>query len=202
MLGKKTELNGNLFYRHKDAGFQTEEMTPRFDGKRRNLFHLARQSAHMFEVGVNGGHSLYLALSSNPKLRITGVDICKQVSADWARVDIYVPAAFDWLTKAFPGRCIFISGNSLIELPRYVDQNPEEKVDLLHLDGAKDTHLREFLAMRPLMGEGAFLLQDDTNAQPVRNSMRQILRLGLANKANVVETGLVEAWGHRTLIVN
>lgn len=196
-----TELNGNLFYQHKDADFRLKELTSRFEGKRRNLFTLAKQCDHMFEVGVNGGHSLYLALSANPDLRVTGVDICKQVESSWARVDIYVPAAFEWLITAFPGRCEFITGNSLIELPRYADGHPDETVDLLHLDGAKDTHLREFLAMKPLMREGSFLLQDDTNTKPVRMSMRQIQKLGFAKKDDTKERGLEETPGHKLLIV-
>ncbi|MEL6573303.1 MAG: class I SAM-dependent methyltransferase [Pseudomonadota bacterium] len=200
-VGAPTELNGNLFYEHKDADFELNELTARFDAKRRNLFTLAKQCDHMFEVGVNGGHSLFLALSANPNLRVTGVDICKQVEPSWARVDVYVPAAFDWLSKAFPGRCEFITGNSLVELPRYTDEHPDEQVDLLHLDGAKDTHLREFLALKPLMREGSFLLQDDTNTKPVRLSMQQIQMLGLANKADTEQRGLAEIPGHKILIV-
>lgn len=199
--GQATELNGNLFYEHLDAEFRNRGLTPRFDGKRRNLFKLAKESEHMFEVGVNGGHSLYLALSANPELRVTGVDICKQVQPSWGRVDIYVPAAFEWLNNSFPGRCSFIAGNSLVELPRYVEEDPGETVDLLHLDGAKNTHLREFLAIRPLMSEGAVLLQDDTNTKPVRQSMRQILKLGFAKRADTDETDLLEIPGHKVLIV-
>lgn len=195
------ELNGNLFYSHKDPKFEGSELVPQFDGKRRNLFKLAKDAKHMLEVGVNGGHSLFLALSANPKLRVTGIDICRQVVPSWARVDVYVPGAFDWLSKAFPKRCSFITGNSLIELPRYTDENPKEKIDLLHLDGAKDTHLREFLAIRPLMRKGAVLLQDDTNTKPVRTSMRQIQNLGYAVKPSLDDTGLLEIPGHKILYV-
>lgn len=199
--GQTAELNGNLFYGHRDPEFQNNGLLGRFDGKRRNLFWLAQHSTHMFEVGVNGGHSLYLALSANPTLRVTGVDICKQLTPTWARVDIYVPAAFSWLKQAFPGRCRFITGNSLVELPKYVDENPSETIDLLHLDGSKDTHLREFLAMRPLMPKGAFLLQDDTNMGPVRMAMRQILRLGFADRMDVDHPQLQDLPGHKVLAV-
>ncbi len=199
--GQSAELNGNLFYAHRDPDFLNSGLLPRFDGKRRNLFWLARQSRHMFEVGVNGGHSLYLALSANPALRVTGVDICRQLTPTWARVDIYVPAAFAWLTQAFPGRCRFITGNSLVELPKYADENPTETIDLLHLDGSKDTHLREYLALKPLMPKGAFLLQDDTNMGPVRVAMRQILQLGLAQKVDVDHPDLQDLPSHKVLVV-
>lgn len=199
--GQHVELNGNLFYAHRDPDYRHKGLLERFDGKRRNLFWLARQSAHLFEVGVNGGHSLYLALSANPTLRVTGVDICKQLSPTWARVDIYVPAAFAWLRHAFPGRCRFITGNSLVELPKYADENPSETIDLLHLDGSKDTHLREFLALKPLMPKGAFLLQDDTNMGPVRMSMRQILQLGLAERVDADHPSLLDLPGHKVLLV-
>ena len=105
--GHAPELNGNLFYAHKDAEFQNKPPAPRLEDKRRNLFKLAKRSTHMFEVGVNGGHSLFLALCANPGLNVTGVDICKQVEPSWARVDVYVPAAFDWLTRKFPVNSTF-----------------------------------------------------------------------------------------------
>ena len=199
--GAAPELNGNLFYAHKDPGFEGSGMVPQFDGKRRNLFKLAKDATHMFEVGVNGGHSLYLALSANPELRVTGVDICQTMADTWARVDIYVPKAFEWLEKSFPGRCTFITGNSLVELPRFVDENPDDKIDLLHLDGAKDTHLREFLAAYPNMPRGAKVIQDDTNTKPVRKSMRQILSLEMAKRVNMQKNELTIVPGHKILRV-
>ncbi|WP_217357060.1 class I SAM-dependent methyltransferase [Ruegeria arenilitoris] len=194
-------LNGNLFYKHKSVSFETDELFPPFEGKRRNLFALAQNSTHMFEVGVNGGHSLFLALSANPKLQVTGVDICRQIEPSWGRVDIYVPAAFDWLKAAFPGRTRFITGNSLIEIPRYVENNPDQRVDLLHLDGAKDTHLREFLAIRPCLEKSGKVVLDDTHTKPVRLGMRQIIRLGMARHIGDNNIGVQMVRQHRVLEV-
>lgn len=197
----EVSLNGNLFYAHKDLEFQEKPLLEDYEGKRRNLFKLAQGSGKFLEVGVNGGHSLFLALSANPNLHCIGIDICAQVSPTWARVDIYVPAAFEWLAAAFPGRTAFITGNSLVELPRFVLDNPDEKIDLLHLDGAKDTHLREFLAAQPVLTRGAHVIVDDTNTRPVKQSMRQMLQLKLAQHADANVLGLETTFGHRILSV-
>ena len=70
-----------------------------------------------------------------------------------------------------------------------------------HLDGAKDTHLREFLAIRPLMSQGSILLQDDVNTKPVRLSMRQLLKLGYTKKVDLEEIELIRVPGHAVLRV-
>ncbi len=197
----EVSLNGNLFYAHKDLKFREKPLLEDYEGKRRNLFKLAQGSGNFLEVGVNGGHSLFLALSANPKLTCIGVDICAQLSPEWARVDIYVPAAFEWLSAAFPGRTQFITGNSLVELPKYVLDHPDARVDLLHLDGAKDTHLREFLAVQPVLIRGAHVIVDDTNTRPVKQSMRQMLQLRFAQHVDAQALGLETAFGHRILSV-
>ena len=100
-------LNGNLFYSHKDPNFFQSDMVQKFETKRKNFFNLAKQISTLLEVGVNGGHSLFLALSSNPTLKVIGVDVAEKLDPSWAPVDKYVPAAYHWLTREFPERCVF-----------------------------------------------------------------------------------------------
>lgn len=197
--GCEPALMGNLFYRHNDPGFVTAELDPTFEGKRRNFFALAQQSTRLLEVGVNGGHSLFLALMANPELTVVGIDIAQRLTASMSRVDIYVPAAFAWLEGNFPGRVEMITGNSLLELPRLALERPDDRFDWLHLDGAKDTHLREFLAIRPLLAPHAKIMLDDTNRRPVRISMRQILGLKMAQHVNYGEGPIRRVQGHRVL---
>jgi hypothetical protein len=192
-------LNGNLFYAHMDRDFCNSDLLPGFEEKRRNFFILAKSARRIMEVGVNGGHSLFLALCANKELSCVGIDVCKQLMPRWARVDIYVPAAFDWLRTAFPNRCHFIKGNSLVEIPKYVLDHPKDRFDLLHLDGAKDTHLREFLGARPVLSKNAAIILDDVNTQPVRESMRQMLALKLVRHTNRETDGTVIAPGHRVM---
>jgi hypothetical protein len=78
-------LSGNLFYDNLQPRFWEAELLADCDAKRRRLFTLAQQATTYFEVGVNGGHSMFLALSANPALVGTGVDLCKRISPKWGR---------------------------------------------------------------------------------------------------------------------
>jgi predicted O-methyltransferase YrrM len=189
-------MNGNLFYRHKQVDFHTHPFVPDFEPKRRNFVTMARRSTTLFEVGVNGGHSMLLALMANPALKCVGVDVCAQLDPSWARVDIYVPAAFAWLAANFPGRVETITGNSLVVAPQYALDHPDADIDFLHLDGAKDTHLREVLALRGAMRPGAFVVHDDFNARPVRRSDRQLRRIRITEEVDFDEVGLIENRWH------
>ncbi|WP_299643627.1 class I SAM-dependent methyltransferase [uncultured Ruegeria sp.] len=195
-MSEPPALNGNLFYEHRATGFQTQPFIERFEPKRRNFFELARRSACLFEIGVNAGHSMLLALMANPELKCVGVDVCQRLNRRWARVDIYVPAAFNWLRYKFPDRVELIKGNSLIEAPAYALRHPDAKIDFLHLDGAKDTHLREVLALHALMPSGAFIVHDDFNLRPVRIADRQLRRLNFSKPIDYSEFGLTDCEFH------
>jgi len=190
-------LNGNLFYRHKDPEFCQNDMIQRFETKRKNFFYLAKHVSTLLEVGVNGGHSLFLALSSNPLLNVIGIDVAEKLHASWAPVDKYVPAAYKWLKREFPNRCIFIKGHSLIELPKFALENPTMTIDAIHLDGSKDTHLRELLAILPLMKKGGFAVFDDANTQSVGKSLSQIKSLNIARPRDLSHLGIEATPGHR-----
>lgn len=190
-------INGNIFYARQDPGFVDLDLAERFEAKRRNLFSLSRQISTLLEVGVNGGHSLFLALSANPALRVIGIDVAERLQDSWAPVDLYVPAAFDWLTAEFPDRCTFIKGNSLVELPRYVIENPDATIDAVHLDGSKDTHLRELLAILPLMKKGGFVIFDDANTRPVSRGIAQVMALNIARPRDLSHLGLARTPGHK-----
>ena len=195
-VGEAPVLNGNLFYDHLAKDFDTLPLTEQFDSKRRNFFELARRSTRMFEIGVNGGHSMMLALMANPELKCVGIDVCEKLSRRWARVDIYVPAAFNWLRYKFADRVQLIKGNSLVETPRYRLENPSVQVDFLHLDGAKNTHVQEVLGIRDLMPAGAFIVHDDFNLRTVRVADRQLRRINATQPLNYSANGLVDCDHH------
>lgn len=194
--GKPAILNGNLFYKHLARDFCTLPYNEEFDPKRRNFFELARRSSCLFEIGVNAGHSMLLALLANPELNCVGVDVCERLNPRWAHVDIYVPAAFNWLRYKFGGRVNLIKGNSLIETPRFQLENPNSAVDFLHLDGAKDTHLREAIAIGGLMPPGAYIVHDDFNLRNVRVADRQLRRINFSKPLDYEANGLVECDFH------
>ena len=147
--GVEPILNGNLLYDHLQPDFWRGPLDPRAEAKRARMVKAACSGETLFEIGINGGHSLLLAKSANPALRCIGLDICRQVCSQWARVDLYVPVAMDWLQTRFPGDFRFIMGDSRLECPRFAVENPEERIGILHVDGAKETCFRDIVNLMP-----------------------------------------------------
>ncbi len=85
------------------------------------LFNLAKENKNILEVGVYMGHSMLLMLSSNPKLKIVGLDID----------DRFSPYAVKYLKKKFPKANIKLHlGDSISNLKKIQNQ-----FDLYHIDG-------------------------------------------------------------------
>lgn len=177
--GAPMKLNGNLFYSHLQAGFADAPLHPDMEEKRRRFCDIAQRGTRLLEIGVNGGHSLLLAKSANPDLKCGGIDICQQLDPAWARVDVYVPAAMAWLQARFRGDFTFIRGNSLVEAPRFRLENPEEKIDILHVDGDKATYLQDIVNLLPALHGESLIVVDDTNLRLVRRTVRSLIKGGL-----------------------
>jgi hypothetical protein len=96
-------LEGNLFYDHRDPSFVDRPPDPRLRAKRDRFRSVAVSHTRLFEIGVNGGHSAYAALTANPELTYFGIDICAHS---------YVRPAIEWLQAEFPDRVSFESGNT------------------------------------------------------------------------------------------
>ncbi len=194
--GEKPVLQGNVFYHSQQENFWEIDPIEEMEVKRRNLFIVAQNSSHMFEIGVNGGHSLLLMLMANPNLKAVGVDICERVQKQWAPTEIYVEVAGKWLEINFPGRVKFLRGHSLIETPRYAIENKRRHIDAVHLDGAKVTHFRELCAIRPVLTPDAFVVHDDTGIASVRKAIRREEQLKMIRPVEP-ELGLVDNEFHR-----
>jgi predicted O-methyltransferase YrrM len=122
---------------------------------------------------VNGGHSAYLALTANPALHFTGVDICEHA---------YVRPAVRWLEAEFPDRVAFHAGSCLEELPRLAREGLQ--FDLFHIDGGKHTYYRDVLnAHRLRHPADALIVMDDVNQGGVRRTWERCLREGLVAPA-------------------
>ena len=70
-------------------------------------------------------------------------------------------------------------------------------IDAVHLDGAKNTHLRELLAILPLMRKGGFVVFDDANTSPVSKGIEQIKALNIARPRDLTHLGLERTPAHR-----
>ncbi len=85
------------------------------------LYNLAKENSKILEIGVYMGHSILIMLTSNPKLKITGLDIDKR----------FAPKAVNYLKKKFTESKIkFILGDSLKNLKKI-----RSDFDLYHIDG-------------------------------------------------------------------
>lgn len=194
--GEPPVLQGNVFYHSFQENFWDVPPEAEMEVKRRNLFIVAQNSSHAFEIGVNGGHSLLLMLMANPDLKVVGVDLCERVQKQWAPVEVYVEVAGKWLEINFPGRVRFIKGHSLIETPRYAIENPKRHIDAVHLDGAKVTHFRELCGIRPVLTPDAFVIHDDTGITSVKKAIRHETQMRMIRPVEP-ELGLVENEFHQ-----
>jgi len=162
-------LFGNLCYDHLQADFVDAPPNPILRSKRDRLRRAVEGRTKMLEVGVNGGHSAYVALTANPVLEFHGVDICEHA---------YVRPAVAQLQNEFPGRVFFHEGRALDVLPALSDHG--SRFDVFHIDGAKRTYLEDVLNCEPIMaGDSATLILDDTQQPGVAEVWRMCTVAGV-----------------------
>lgn len=200
--GLEEVLIGNLFYDHLELNFQNKPPNALLETKRTRLFDLARKCSNAFEVGVNGGHSAFLMLYANPQLKYTGNDIAKYYPAEpRCHPEVYVPVAFEFLKSAFPGRFQTITGDCLVELPKYASENNTPHIDLLHLDGHKATYERDFITMLPLLKKGAYVVFDDTQQEAVQQLVDKLLQKGIVSRCEYPKMNSSEIFTHEIVRV-
>ena len=176
-------LLGNLFYDHLEENFYEKTPSNFSIEKRIRLTKAANLSTNMFEIGVNGGHSALLALLSNDKLTYMGNDIMKFYPPEpLTHPEIYVKVAIDYLKNNFGNRVNFIIGDCLTEIPKYVDlimkDYPTFQIDLLHIDGGKDSYETDFMNMIPILKKGALIIFDDSNMYTINSMINNLIKNG------------------------
>jgi hypothetical protein len=162
-------LHGNLFYDDLQADFVDRPPNPHTRPKRDRFRAAVAGRSRLLEVGVNGGHSAYLALTANPGLEFHGVDICEHP---------YVRPAMAQLTQAFPGRVFFYGGDCRRVLPELAAQGL--RFDAFHIDGAKHLYFADILnSARMIAGGDATVIVDDTQLKSVAWVWRTCEHFGL-----------------------
>jgi hypothetical protein len=163
-------LVGNLFYPHgsgQDYGRKSPDPVLRL--KRDRFRSALRGKTRLLEIGINGGHSAYLALSSNPDLHYHGVDICDHA---------YVEPAVAWLQRQFPGRVYVDYGDSLKVLPTLV--NRRLTFDAFHVDGCKEAYFDDIVNCSRMVDQsGGLVIVDDIGHPGVARRWRRCRRLGI-----------------------
>jgi predicted O-methyltransferase YrrM len=123
----------------------------------------------MLEIGVNRGHSAYLALSTNPQLEYHGVDIC---------YNAYVEVAVSWLEGEFPGRVFFHRGDSLSVVPALAARGTRS--DLFHVDGTKFNYFDDVVnCSRAVEGSEALVVVDDAEMKKARVALKSLSLFGV-----------------------
>jgi predicted O-methyltransferase YrrM len=80
----------------------------------------------VMEIGFNAGHSSEVFLKNNPTLNLTSFDLgCHE----------YVSTAKEYIDVIYPNRQTLILGDSTVTIPKYIQENPDKKFDLIFIDG-------------------------------------------------------------------
>lgn len=165
IAGTGQPLMGNLFYDHLQADYVDSPPNPILKPKR-DRFRMAIQGrTKLLEVGVNGGHSAFLALTSNPEIEFHGVDICEHA---------YVRPATDWLKREFPGRVFFYEGDCRVILPRLARKGL--RFDAFHIDGAKFTYFEDIRNCQRMIRPEAVVIVDDSQIEGVSRVLQHCMR--------------------------
>lgn len=174
--GEEPLIGGSPFYRHmQHQSIVDGKIATRNDVKRRRLFEVSRRGSMLFEIGVNGGHGILLQKSANPALKCIGLDICQTVGAGNPRADIYCPVAMRWLEERYPGDMRFLIGSSHDLLPDFVAQNPDLRIDILRLDGARKFFYSDFKMLQPLLHKDSYVIFDEPGWPLCRETVQRLM---------------------------
>ena len=178
-------LLGNLFYDHEQMNplFYNSPLLKECEEKRKRLSKACGMKTTMFEIGLNGGHSSLLSLMSNDKITVYSNDIaefyppCRNIHPE-----IYVPVAANTLKTFFKNRFNFIKGSCLSEVPKFVKENSEVELDIIHLDGDKRTYKEDFFNLKPLLKDESIVIFDDTQQPNVQKLVDDLVKQGYLHR--------------------
>lgn len=178
-------LIGNLFYDHEQMNppFYNSPLLKDCEEKRKRFSKACKMATKMFEIGLNGGHSAYLGLTSNDNMTVYSNDIalfyppCPNIHPE-----VYVLEAAKTLKNMYNNRFEFIKGSCLTAVPAFVKHNPEMVFDIIHIDGAKETYEQDFLNLRPLLQNNCIVIFDDSQNPFVQNVVDNFIRQGYLHR--------------------
>ncbi len=203
--GYPKKIIGNLFYHHHDGDIEDRKISPLFETKRSRLHMIAQRAKVGLEIGLSGGHSAMLMLTSNPLLTLIANDIAEHIDMpdmSTYHPEVYVPVAADFLKDTFKERFTFIKGNCLEKIPEAVKKWISEgiKFDLVHLDGAKETYYQDFKNLIPVINKNAYVIFDDSEMRIVINTVSKLISEGfLVRDPEFPSMALDESQRHEVL---
>lgn len=153
----------------------------------------------VMEIGFNAGHSAELFLESNPQITLTSFDLS---------LHEYVQSAKEYIDKVYPNRHTLVLGDSRETIPKYIQDHPGEKFDLIFIDGGHTYEIAksDLENCRHLAHSNTIVIMDDTTFigrsinGPTKTwieylKSQKIIELG--NKEYSFERGMV--WGKYVL---
>jgi len=120
-----------------------------------DLKSLAKNAKTIVEIGFNGGHSSELFLDLNPDSKIVSFDL-----------GVYecVAVGKEYIDAKFPGRHTLILGDSMLTVPKYIQENPNVKFDFIFIDGGHDYSIAkaDLYNCKHLATKDTIVAMDDT----------------------------------------
>jgi predicted O-methyltransferase YrrM len=84
---------------------------------------------NVMEIGFNAGHSAEVFLHNNKNLLLTSFDLGGHE---------YVSHAKEYIDVYYPNRHTLILGDSVITIPKFIQENVNTKFDIIFIDGGHD----------------------------------------------------------------
>jgi hypothetical protein len=127
----------------------------------------------ILEIGLNAGHSAENFFQQCPHLKtFVSIDICSHP---------YTPYAIHYFQENYKNRFIPVIGDSLIKIPEYAELHPDQKFDLIFIDGNHSYHycLNDIINCRKVAHTKTHLWVDDYQYESVSNAIGHAVESGL-----------------------
>ena len=187
----KVPLEGNIFYYHQGSRWKEGEKLircNRFLAKQTNMFWCGTiANKKICEIGFNAGHSCLLLLLGRDlsPLEFTIFDINRHK---------YTLPCFEYIKSKFSHiNFEFIGGNSIIEIPKWINANPNacNTYDIVHIDGGHSEECinNDFKNTIKLLKSGGIIIIDDTDSEHISKYVDQYLNNGNFKELQIMNTG-------------
>ncbi len=125
----------------------------------------------VMEIGFNAGHSAEFFFEHCKEAEVLSFDL---------NLHAYTKFGVEFLQKKYKNRFTFIEDDSKITIPRYIENNPNEKYDLIYVDGDHSFEgcLQDIINCKRLATKNTVLWIDDYFKINIQNVISLCVSLG------------------------